>query len=804
MQVIDITIGLVLIYFLYSLLSSIIAEILSSWIGMRARMLKQGIGNILNDKNIGSRQDFKKWIQDIFLVEDSNFKYTNAGKFYGEPNIKYLAKPGVLAWYSFKNRKPSYISHENFVVTILNMFSNKGRGISEWDKIKFAIETNSLHLEPETLKMFQDLVKRSDDKFELFVDLLQNYFADTMDRVNGWYKRKIGMIIFFIGLIMCTIFNVDTIQIVKTLGNDKEKRLKMVELADRVVNQKSAIDSLMTKQDTLAELKYKMEAHAMVKQSVLEANDIMALGWDFKIGKRVENTCVSDDPTCYPCLKVKDALILNRLIRKDSVFRVKIKSLQFIIDNTFPEDTTFLSSPDIKQLYKEVIPSLDISKSNTVLLDSIGRMSKRLDAKQIKMVMDKQNAILKAKNISHDSMVIISGLPFTRFDSISKSGHYRNIEGQGYPTLSTKSAFVIKAMLPWKSKFWGIIITTLALTLGAQFWFDLLKKLTSIRSAGTKPEENEEKKKQVEKLKLTGDKITSRDPVEIAISENRGYWESLPGFIGHNVMTDKKEIRFIEISLDEEIRELKPVDDKVTVFSSDSMGSIDIIVKYKLFGKGRFENSLFNFKGAIKQSATGAIGTPAGIVMNNKTGKLAILTCGHVARIDNSTFLSDKRSKVYFYNGIDWNSEIGETTNIVISSFCDGGVIDITNYQNGLNLKFIKEFRKIDSLLKSEKYKLHSVRGVKKVDLYDKNFYTTIRDSGGIFHLRMLQLLVFESNSKNDYSIPGDSGSLVTDDKDCPIGIHIGGYESSSTKFCYVVHMQDLMEILQISPIQNI
>ena len=200
MMVLDVFIGMVLIYFLYSLLASIMAELLSAWIGMRARMLRQGIDNILNDVQTGVlKTDLFRWLKDIFMVEDNGFKFTTAGKFYEEPNIKYLAKPGDQAWYSLRNRKPSYISKENFVITVLNMFSNRGRGISEWEKIKFAIETNAMHLDQETHQMFVNLVNRSNDKFEDFVALLQNHFEETMDRVNGWYKRKIGLFIFIIG-----------------------------------------------------------------------------------------------------------------------------------------------------------------------------------------------------------------------------------------------------------------------------------------------------------------------------------------------------------------------------------------------------------------------------------------------------------------------------------------------------------------------------------------------------------------------------------------------------------------------------
>ena len=142
MLVLDIFIGLVLIYFLYSLLTSIIAELISSWCGIRARILRQGIENILNDSKIGNKIfNFVKLWNDVFLVEHKTFPYTTAGKFYEEPTIKYLAKPAEHKLFSLRNRKPSYISKENFVITILNMLSNKGRGISEWEKIKFSIET---------------------------------------------------------------------------------------------------------------------------------------------------------------------------------------------------------------------------------------------------------------------------------------------------------------------------------------------------------------------------------------------------------------------------------------------------------------------------------------------------------------------------------------------------------------------------------------------------------------------------------------------------------------------------------------
>ena len=46
------------------------------------------------------------------------------------------------------------------------------------------------------------------------------------------------------------------------------------------------------------------------------------------------------------------------------------------------------------------------------------------------------------------------------------------------------------SLYQWMTKLLGFILTALAVSLGAPFWFDLLKKLVNIRSAGARPYEN--------------------------------------------------------------------------------------------------------------------------------------------------------------------------------------------------------------------------------------------------------------------------------------------------------------------------
>jgi len=54
-----------------------------------------------------------------------------------------------------------------------------------------------------------------------------------------------------------------------------------------------------------------------------------------------------------------------------------------------------------------------------------------------------------------------------------------------------KVVFILSETIQSPRKWIGFLITALAMTLGAPFWFDLLNKLVNIRSGGNKPKEND-------------------------------------------------------------------------------------------------------------------------------------------------------------------------------------------------------------------------------------------------------------------------------------------------------------------------
>src|SRR6201995_4057239 len=128
---INAVIGLIAIYLLYSLLITIVSEILSNWLGLRPRVLRVAIERMLNDSpkdrlpspvirrtdrihsnidprpvNTGhsprntslskstttlrSNTDLSRTLFANFLLRDHNdFQHTFAGRFYAQPGIKY-------------------------------------------------------------------------------------------------------------------------------------------------------------------------------------------------------------------------------------------------------------------------------------------------------------------------------------------------------------------------------------------------------------------------------------------------------------------------------------------------------------------------------------------------------------------------------------------------------------------------------------------------------------------------------------------------------------------------------------------
>lgn len=301
----DVTIGLVFVFLLYSLLATIINEIIATYIGMRARFLRKGIERMLNDEYLEKYVKAaglwfnvkiflrKTWlrISAILLMENYRFKNSLANAFYEHPSIFYM---GENKFHS----KPGYLKSDNFSRVLINVLN--GGGKDDAKKVVDAIKTGTVTIkgktytiDEETKSELRDRLEEADGDLKKFATSLEKWFDDTMDRASGWYKRKVQLFLFIIGLTIATFFNVNTFQIVSVLSKDKEARNQLVTLASNVTKQeeyKGMIDlaadtaaKAVDAPDSLLKARYLIlkKAYSDINKDAEDATHILAMGWRF-------------------------------------------------------------------------------------------------------------------------------------------------------------------------------------------------------------------------------------------------------------------------------------------------------------------------------------------------------------------------------------------------------------------------------------------------------------------------------------------------------------------------------------------
>ena len=419
--------GLILIYLLYSLLATIIGEIIATFLGLRARNLERAI-KIMLDGDAKSDADNKvvAFFESLFKLVKSFFFRNRKGmvkKVYDEPVIKLLSSNRFFS-------KPSYISPQNFSKALIDILKREGHGTADIEKVKNALKANgpkenrdaALHKilnsgDPEDEKVKKiasvfkapfgedaknhilSLLEDAKNDLEEFKVRLEQWFDEVMEQSTGWYKRNMQVVLLLTGFCLASLFNASTFDIVKKLSKDKVAREQLVQMASSYVEENDTLIAYITKvgADTLIktgdEIKLKLDTLLDIKKSlekdIDDTNSLLANGWNIP------------DSLFFTPLNAK---------RDSSISKYQLIDPTNSIVIYFPENLDF-----------------------------------NLAKKCFKVKLDEgENA--------KPRVVSVNFRPIPYF--------LRQV---------------------WKN-FWGYFVTALAISLGAPFWFDLLSKLVKIRS----------------------------------------------------------------------------------------------------------------------------------------------------------------------------------------------------------------------------------------------------------------------------------------------------------------------------------
>ncbi len=219
--VLDIAISVVFIYLLLSLICSTINEwVITRFFALRAKTLEAGIQTLLGDP---SGKGLAK-------------------AFYAHPLITVLAQQGKVDNLRQRKSTPSYIPAHTFSLALLDLLAQDNSSAP-----KQLADIRAVIAQPSNT-ILKTLLSNSRLQHTILLlldsaggdiakahSLIEQWFNDTMDRVSGWYKRKVQLIIIGLALVITVLLNIDSLMLIRELSRDTVMRASIVAGAQNVI-----------------------------------------------------------------------------------------------------------------------------------------------------------------------------------------------------------------------------------------------------------------------------------------------------------------------------------------------------------------------------------------------------------------------------------------------------------------------------------------------------------------------------------------------------------------------------------------
>ena len=229
--VLDTAIGLVFVFATFAVVVSLVTEMVSRFMGLRGEYLLRGLRTLLD-----SDHTFElKW-RDLFKRtpgEPDAGPTPAISQLLALDYIKSAADKGEMppnagnARLINKQRRqlPSYLSGRSFARAIIDLTVPNASGQTTVDDI--AANLNNLPDSP-VKSYLAALAKTVGTDVDKIRQGLAEYYDDHMARVSGWYKRHVRWVSLFLGALLVLAFNVNAVQITRSLYTDQTLRESVV------------------------------------------------------------------------------------------------------------------------------------------------------------------------------------------------------------------------------------------------------------------------------------------------------------------------------------------------------------------------------------------------------------------------------------------------------------------------------------------------------------------------------------------------------------------------------------------------
>jgi len=495
----DVVLGLVFIYLLYSLLATVICEIIAVHLGLRARNLQQAVRRMLEDspqtsenKILAFFKHVKTGIINLFIIIEGPATCV----FYHLPVIKYLGRNTF-------DSKPSYITRQNFSKAIIEIFRRYGgeENKSDLEKIQNVLK-GSLEY-PGILKLIKEHIneytKVDPAKLDRKIDytVIRNTLTDKVAAENASTE--------YLDLAQKRLFRliVKLLKTKRTEKNDKAVVYKIDEMLNLFGHEtRSHLLSL------LKDAENDVTKYRLLLEQWFEDTMKRATGW-YK--QKVQFVLLLVGLTLAICFNASTIAIVKKLsVDKDARDKLVQMSIDYSKDpsNKLPEGLVHFMHRD----------SLKVDSVRIARLDSLEKVRVNIQKE-----MNEANSLLGLGWGLPDSLELSDGKDLHKpangdpysYDSVrlengsikilKYSNRYTNRifsalnnGKKGYKGANSKATKINVDNSTWggvkyatanvfSNAFWGYLLTALAISLGSPFWFDMLSKLVQIRGSVKEP-----------------------------------------------------------------------------------------------------------------------------------------------------------------------------------------------------------------------------------------------------------------------------------------------------------------------------
>lgn len=218
-EILEVAIGVGALYLVLSLVCSAITEAVARAFAMRSGTLRSGIRNLLSDP------DGRDIARDL----------------YGHPLVKGLYRQGWFDKRVGRDGKPSYIPPRVFRLALLDVLppADPAPGGGALPELRGRVENAKDEGLRRALLVCVDDADNDADRARTNVE---RWFGDAMERVTGWYRRKMQLVILGVAFAMSVLLNVDSFHVTNALWNDAVLRDSVVAAAQKDTGQSLAGD----------------------------------------------------------------------------------------------------------------------------------------------------------------------------------------------------------------------------------------------------------------------------------------------------------------------------------------------------------------------------------------------------------------------------------------------------------------------------------------------------------------------------------------------------------------------------------